>query len=92
MAHHVYKTIFLDSKDGEGSTINPRSIIRWVKKAEVPWSDIRFKLKSQKHQVFDKWVGKIMNDPEAMEVFNKIGITKALNLTWDVPLTSNLRT
>lgn len=75
LAHHVYKTLFLDNKYGDGSMISPRSIFRMrVDKAEVPWSDIQIEIKSQRHLAFDKWVGWVFTDPEVVKLFNKISI------------------
>lgn len=54
LAHHVYKTLFIDNK--EVSMMNPRSIFKMrLEIAEVPWGDNRFESKSQWHLAFDKW-------------------------------------
>lgn len=73
------KTLNRDSPDGAGSTINPRSIL-WmrIEKAEAPWSGVRFKSKRQTHQGFIEWVHRLLPDSEIAEMFNEVGIKKAL--------------
>lgn len=68
--------------------IYPRSILRTrVERSEVLWSVIRFESKSQRHQAFDKLVGKIMTNSEAVKLSDKIGIRKALNLARGISIT-----
>lgn len=41
LSHHVYKTLFTDNGDDEGSIIGPRSILKMrVERKEVLWCDI----------------------------------------------------
>lgn len=78
-SHHVYKPLFKDNDDGEGSLIGPRSILRvQVEREEVPWCDICFKSKAQCHQSFYKWARRIMAKPSVTKLFNKLGIRQAL--------------
>lgn len=72
LAHHFYRARFLDNKDGEGSNINLRSVLRMrVEKARVPWSNIRFELQSQRHIVFDKWLERLLVEPDGVNPFNR---------------------
>lgn len=72
----------MDNNDSEGSIISRRSILRMLtEREEVPWCDIRFKSKAQHHQLFDTCARRIMANLGAINLFNKLGIRKALSHT-----------
>lgn len=49
------KTWFRDDYDSEGSVIGPRSILRIpIERKDIPWCNIRFGSKAQRHQLFNK--------------------------------------
>lgn len=79
LPHHSYMTFFQDHKVGIGTVINPRTIMR-MGRADVPWSDLGFKSKSQSHQSFNKWIKKILSDFEVSGTLSRIGMEKAINL------------
>lgn len=44
--------------------IGPGSVLRMtVEREEVPFYNIRFESKPQRHQAFDKWVGQVIVQP-----------------------------
>lgn len=44
-----------------------------VEKEEVPFFDIRFKPKTERHEAFDKWAGRVMVQSGAKKLFNQLG-------------------
>lgn len=72
-------TLLRDSKDGEGSIINPRSIFRMgVEREKAFWCITCFKPKVQRHQDFDKWAQRTMGNPDTIKMFDRFGIWKPL--------------
>lgn len=56
MRCQVYRTLFQDNDDGEGSIIDPGSIPRMqVVREEVEFYSIKIESKAIRHQAFDKW-------------------------------------
>lgn len=49
-----------------------------AKTEEVPFCGIRLKSKTEKHQAFEKWVGRVLAQPGVKKLFNRMGITKAI--------------
>lgn len=77
LSRQVYRMLFPDNDNDEGSVVGPRSILGMrVKREEVPFSNIQFEPKAQRYQIFDKWAGRVMAQPGIKNLFNKLGIRK----------------
>lgn len=52
--------LFRDGDDREGYVIAARSVLRMrAEREEVPFYGFCFESKTQRHQAFDKWVGRV---------------------------------
>lgn len=75
---YIYKRLFGDNDNGEGSVIGSGTILRCGLR-EKGCLAVRFESNAQRHQLFDKWVGRIMVDSGVIKLLNKLGIRKALS-------------
>lgn len=79
LKHHFYKILLRDNKDGEGSVISARSILRMrVEIEEVPWCNMGFVSKVRCHQSLDEWEERIMAKTRCYKDVQQIGTGKPL--------------
>lgn len=56
LSHHTYQIVLEDHGHGEGTIMNPRTILRMrVKRKEVAWLELQFESKAQSHQSYSDW-------------------------------------
>lgn len=64
LGRQVYRTLFGDNGDEEGSVIPLWFVLRMrVEREEVPFFGITFESKMQRHQAFDKWAARVLALP-----------------------------
>lgn len=86
--HHIYQNLFEDHSGGEGIAMDSWSILRMsIERADVPWSDLGFKSKTQSHQPYHAWVKKIVPILRVSTRTLKLWAKNALDCFWLLPVT-----
>lgn len=65
-----HKTPFIDNKEGDGTFIHPRLILRMrIEREEIWYTELRFESESQSNVFFANWASMLLTNPDFLRKF-----------------------